>query len=117
MGRYKKIIKKVEIKKAEVKKEIPKPQKVEIKKEEVIDESNLIITKDLDKYTRLLQRGYRFKETKVEIKTHTFFTFFTPSIFFAFSAAGNPILGLAVALSLSILIYTSLCRFLVLFVL
>ena len=76
MGRYKKIIKKVEVKKAEVKKEIPKPQKVEIKKEEVIDESNLIITKDLDKYTRLLQRGYRFKETKVDEQGNKTFVFY-----------------------------------------
>ena len=59
MGRYKKEVK-----------------KVEVKKEEVIDENNLIITKNLDKYTRLLDRGYRLKEAKVDEQGNKTFVFY-----------------------------------------
>ena len=68
MGRPKKIVKKIKAKKAEIKKEIPKPQAA-------IDESNLIMTKDLDKFSRLLLR-YKLKETKVDannVKTFVFY--------------------------------------------
>ena len=69
MGRHKKvIIKKVGTKKVKVKKETPKPQ-------ETVDESNLIMTKDLDKFSRLLLR-YKLKETKVDannVKTFVFY--------------------------------------------
>ena len=74
MGRHKKeVFKKVEPKKAEVKKEVNIPKPLPQKE---IDESNFIITKDLDKFSRLQARGYKFKEARVDaigVKTFVFY--------------------------------------------
>ena len=75
MSKHKKIFKKVEVKKVEVKKEIPK-EVIKKPAQETGDESNLIITKDLDKFSRLL-KTYKLKEIRVDeingTKTYVFY--------------------------------------------